>query len=202
MIIEDDGYLATNLSWEGGSTDSIVMVKTDFNGSVVFEKVIDLRQNINIRKTGVIHKLSDGSGYIIGSSAFVNGGPEWTSYLTRVDNNLDTIWTNLYLRNNLYDNVFIANIMEDGSGGFISFGSTASSTSSVSFAYMVEIDANGVLTNDKLLGTKDVSGVRALPTPDGGYLICGFADRTNSSVNAGYSREGYLLKVDSNGDEE
>ncbi|MFP5471268.1 MAG: hypothetical protein ACLGGV_06700 [Bacteroidia bacterium] len=51
--IESDGYAATNfVSKSSWATDSIVYVKTDFDGNIVSEKVIDMRANLNIIKGG------------------------------------------------------------------------------------------------------------------------------------------------------
>jgi hypothetical protein len=51
--IESDGYAATNfVSKSSWATDSIVYVKTDFDGNIVSEKVIDMRSNLNIIKGG------------------------------------------------------------------------------------------------------------------------------------------------------
>jgi hypothetical protein len=126
-----------------------------------------------------------------------------TSYLIRLDDNLDTLWTKRYFMNDSRAMFIATGIIEEGND-FVAFGSGSTATS-LSVGIMVRLDASGNKTFEKLITDPDktIAILDHQPTPDGGYLISGFADRDNTSgVEGGLSREGYLLKVDANGNKE
>ncbi|MFP5471267.1 MAG: hypothetical protein ACLGGV_06695 [Bacteroidia bacterium] len=125
-----------------------------------------------------------------------------TSYLIRLDDNLDTLWTKRYFMNDSRAMFIATGIIEEGND-FVAFGSGSTATS-LSVGIMVRLDASGNKTFEKVITDPDkiIAVLNQIPTPDGGYLISGFADRDNPDVNAGSSREGYLLKVDASGNKE
>jgi hypothetical protein len=203
FIKEADGYLCTNLSKQiSETTDSVVLVKYDFVGNIVNEKVIPLRNNHIIIKDATIHKLSD--GYVVTTIARHDSEPQTnqTAYFTKLDNALDTVWTNKYYRTDGAELYIGAQGIIETSTQLIVIGNVQEATGSS--IIMVVFDLDGTKTIEKQLTVTDAVFVSRnfAPTPDGGYLISGFADRDNPDKPSGFSREGYLLKVDADGNKE
>ena len=204
VIIEDNGYLGTNLSWEmGADTDSIVMLKTDFNGNIAFEKLLLLKEDVEIRKTANLYKLKNQEGYLIGASVYINNQTNWTSFIIRLDNNLDTIWTKKYLKENQFS-TSTTDFHENEAGHIVTAGYTSLGESEgVGANFLILDPVDGSIIVEKKVGDHNLCNpFNIAPTPDGGYLISGFADRDNPATNAGISREGYLLKITADGEKE
>ena len=83
-------------------------------------------------------------------------------------------------------------------GGFILVGFTKSFGVSGSDVYLVKLDAAGALQWDTPLGSvaNDV-GQAVLQTSDGGYLVAG-----NQNIGSDNTKQGLLIKVDSQGQEQ
>jgi len=139
---------------------------------------------------------TDDGGYLCAGNIKVNGGVFGglvnNGWLVRVDSKGDTIWTRNYGGSN--DDQFNSVILTDDNG-YLCVGRTNSY--GATRGWLVKVDSNG-----DTLWTKNYGGGNyayfesVVQTDDGGYLCLG---NIHLLLDNG-SRNGWLVKVDSNGD--
>jgi len=139
-----------------------------------------------------VQQTSDG-GYIL--AGFTQFGFGWYTdfYLVKTDANGDTLWTRTYGGD---DWDIAKSVRQTSDGGYIVAGMTRSFGAGYYDAYLVKTDANGDTLWTRAYGGSDYDYANSVQqTTDGGYIVGG---ETSSFGVRG--RDGWLLKLDANGD--
>ncbi len=113
-------------------------------------------------------------------------------YIAKLDSsNGDTLWTCTLGGSDIDFGYDICNTPE---GGFLVFGSTKSFGAGGYDMYLAEITADGDTLSTRTYGLgQDEYGYSISPTPDSGYIACGFT----GSIGAGLN-DVYVVKLDAN----
>jgi len=183
--------------------DGFIM-KTDSDGSVIWDKGLTVPQGTKIR--------ADGSGFAVCSTAwYYNGGDHMDAVLIKTDSGGNE--TNKYHYGGTGgEHCYDFDLTSDG--GYILGGHTTSYGVANWDYYLVKVNSSGVEEWHKTFGQPrgynanyihdEAYGVRQ--TPDGGYIIVGGSGDENESYSScthscGCSDEwmAYLVKTDSSG---
>ena len=180
----DGGYVlaGSTFSYGEGMRD-ILLIKTDQNGNVLWEKTFG---GSRYDSGDCIKQTSDG-GYIIGGLTFPSSSDEdQRGWLIKTDINGNKIWTKT-LSQGQGD---IVSVQQTTDGGYIIAGSTFSIDSGrlSNKALLMKTDSQG---NEEWTRTFNSNFNSVQLTGDGGYIVAG-----SSSHNS------YLMKTDSQGNEE
>ncbi|MFN5784486.1 MAG: T9SS type A sorting domain-containing protein [Flavobacteriia bacterium] len=136
---------------------------------------------------------TEDNGFIVAGRTFSFGTGGWECYMSRFNNNGDTLWTKTF-GNVLYDELQDVDTTSDG--GFIAVGHTTTTDWSGN-VYLIRTNANGTLLWSKeyggATGLSD-KGYSVRETSDGGFIISG----TTASFGAG-GDDVYVLKTNSTG---
>lgn len=188
----DGGYIiAGNLSNLNDWSVSTLLIKTDDNGNIVWNKIY--RDNSWLwDELGSIHPTYDG-GYILTGDRLDILSQQYL-YLAKFDSNGDTLWTKTFLKEAVGFSV-----QQTSDSGYIIAGAVRGSFNNYD-VLLVKTDKNGDTLWTKIfmkvgnLGeTGDDYGYSVEQTNDGGYIIGGttFFDQKGKP---------YLIKTNSNGD--
>ena len=145
----------------------------------------------------VVQETSD-SGFIalggIDANAWDIGGD---CLLVKTDENGNILWNKTFGGSDT-DNGH--GIYQTNDGGYIISAITESYGAGSSDAWVIKTDANGNEQWNKTFGgdSYDLAEKSIPNTPDGGYLIVG----STNSFGTGNSRDGWLIKIDGNGNEQ
>lgn len=175
----DGGYVLVGHSESlGPAFSNLYVIKTDFNGNLLWSKTI--YKGVN-QYGYAVSQTSDG-GYIIGG---VSGGMTFIEFFViKTDSNGDTLWTRTYGIPGNFQRAYF--VHEVPSGGYIVAGNGTSMET-----ILVRTDNNG-----DTLWTRKYSGCQtfsAKQTIDGGYVFAG-----NTALGAGLG-DVSLMKTDSAG---
>ncbi|AGB50740.1 PDK repeat-containing protein (plasmid) [Methanomethylovorans hollandica DSM 15978] len=198
----DGGYIiaATNSSY-----DSIMgaawLIKVDSNGNQQWNNTFFKTDDSNTDyQASSVSQTSEG-GYIIAGWVEMPAAND-NFWLSKVDSSGNQIWSKTY--NGFaggYDQAH--SVQQTSEGGYILAGVAGGDMGDPDAAWLVKTDSNGNITWDKRFGggnETDVSGCAysVQLTGDGGYIIAG----TTRSYGAGSEDNAWLIKVDSNGNQQ
>jgi len=174
MATSDGGYIMT-----GEKEDQIYLVKVDANGNTLWEKTVGIGRGLAIATS------SDG-GYMLATSENVDFGTNYI-VLVKTDANGNQQWKKTFNEDSSFD--FPYDMIPSTDGGYIVVGFNGLSAFGPGDAYLIKVDANGVILSEKTFGDTELDTAFAItPTLDGGYMLAG------SSLN-----NVYLVKTDANG---
>jgi len=188
----DGGFVIMGLTESyGPGINAVYLIKTDQNGDTLWTRTYG-GGGLNYGLSG--HQTLDSGFIIAGSTTSFNG--DFDIYLIKTDANGDTLWTKTY--GGVYDD-WGEWVEQTSDGGYIITGYTYSFGLGQRDVYVVKTDANGNLQWSKTYGTnEDDTGNSVHQTMDGGYIIGGYT--YFYAFANGF--DSYLIKVDSNGNEE
>lgn len=187
VIKVKDGYVIAGLtdSWTHGREDAYV-VKIDNNGDRVWHNAFGFRYD---EVANQVIATQDG-GYITVGTTDSDISNQKDIYIVKIDANGNRQWHYHYGSREIEEGFGIVEVND----GYVIAGYTKDTSNYDKDAYLLKIDRDGnILWAKKYGGSKD-DEARAIAKVDDGFVITGY---TTSSEN--YSKEMYLLKVDSNG---
>ena len=188
-ILTDTGYFVQQTSDGGfivvGETNApmgdVYLIKTDANGNKQWDKTY-------MSGTGICVQQTTDGGYIItGQTPGISD-----ALLIKTDSNGVEQWNNTFGAGK-YD--FGHSVQQTTDGGYIIAGAyTYMGPPGTWDAWLIKTDSNGIMQWDqKFGGTYSDYAYSVQQTTDGGYILAGSTDPTNSNV------EVYLIKTDSSG---
>ena len=186
----DNGFIVAGytLSFGAGNAD-VYLLKTDENGTVLWEKTIGGRGGDGARSI----QQTDDNGFIIVGSTKSSGAGSDDVYLIKTDVNGNTLWTKTWGGSH-YDWGF--SVQETSDKGYIISGETRSFGERNGDIYLIKTDIDGNTIWTKTIGGPNWDHGRSVrQTSDGGYIITG----VTTSFGFG-DRDVYLVKTDTNGD--
>jgi hypothetical protein len=173
---------------------SILLFAILFNHSFFFsQSTFQLALGGAQEDFGYSFQQTEDNGFIMAGRTFSFGTGGWECYLSRFNNNGDTLWTRTF-GNVLYDELQDVDTTSDG--GFIAVGHTTTTDYSGN-VYLIRTNANGTLLWSKeyggAVGLSD-KGYSVRETSDGGFIISG----TTATYGAG-GDDMYVIKTNSTG---
>jgi hypothetical protein len=157
------------------------LLKTDFNGNLVWTKIFSDQDSQPVD----VHQTIDGE-YILSGSYYNQLTGHDDFYLIKTDTIGNLVWAKTY--GGTGDDICLSS-KQTSDGGYILAGVTTSFGWGGVDVYLVKTDANGDTLWTKTLGTGNYENATCIQqTTDNGYIITG-----NSGSNA------YLLKTDTVG---
>ncbi len=192
----DGGYIVAGRGYDSSADSShVYLAKFDASGHVVWERTYGSAQ----QQWGFTVVEAPDNGYV--AAGFVERSDPaanypWEAYFLKVDPNGNTVWEKTY--NYTYRNVInsIA-VVPDGylASGFISTVPNAGAE-----AYFIKLDFDGDKAWEKAVANPDNVWTNAGQlTSDGGYISAGETFPRGADSWSYEAYDGYLLKVDANG---
>ncbi len=189
-LTSDGGYaiVGATKSYGARNTD-LFLVKTDFNGNEEWSKTVG---GNGIDRGIAIQEISDG-GFIISGMTSSFGSDE--AWLIKTDENGNQIWNKTFGGND-NDGEYLVTVLETPEGGFIAAGRNY--LGDTSDTLVVKTDRDGNIEWEKHIGDSNNHDAATFinHASDGGYIITGQVLHPSSEHDI------YLIKVDSNGNEE
>ncbi|MCB0279235.1 MAG: putative Ig domain-containing protein [Calditrichaeota bacterium] len=186
--VSDGFILLANTASIGNGQNDFYLVKTDLNGSKVWEKTFGGRKN---DKAEALIKAIDGSGfYLLGSSNSIGSGSS-DAWLVKVDLNGNKVWDRVY------------------GGEFYDQGLSLDQTTNTDLIIAIEsrtqnnLEKNLIIlktdANGNIIWKKQISGAERViysikATNDSGYVLGG---RFRNSSQ--FYHSSWLLKIDADG---
>jgi hypothetical protein len=189
----DGGYILIGTTYGNflSQNENIIIVKTDDNGNIMWNKEFDygIQSNGMITDLGrSIQQTTDG-GYILTG---INSS--WDIWLIKTDSIGDTLWTNTFEGGS--DDMFVQQTTD---GGYILTGSRdfLSPLGLEDQVLLIKTNSLGQLQWDKTYGgVNNEYGRYVQQTIDGGYVICGSKYSNGPLIN----EDIYLIKTNTLGD--
>ena len=184
----DQGYLVAGYGWKDPNCNQIMLFKQNHMGESEWVKEIGGASD----DYGANIKLTNDGNIIIAGYTFSFGNGLCDGYLLKIDQNGDTIWTNITGGTD-YDSYRFVRPTTDG--GYIAVGSTQS-YGKAEQGFVVKMDADGQVewtTAHGGAGNEGFDGI--VETPNHNFLIAG---STNSFGNG--EHDFMIMRIDSNGE--
>lgn len=188
QITSDGGYIIMGRASLGGTTH-LRLFKMDANGDTVWTRIYDEDWRLNY---GIWIEETDDGGYIVAGmpDVFIND----TYWLLKTNADGDPLWYRMYIGNLWYGSC----VRQTSDGGYIFLAGTQGTSTTPSAIWLLKTDSQGdsVWARTYCGEGKESGGWPASveQTPDGGYVIVGFKESVEDSINF------WLLKTDSQGD--
>ncbi len=143
-------------------------------------------------------KQTPDSGYIIAGDAIPAGpGGDYQLWLLKTNANGDTLWTQLFGRNN-WDNGYSVDLTFDGGCVVAGRADYTTGPNQRSSVYLIRTDTNGGAIFDKKYGGAEVDyGFSVQQTADSGFIVAGYT--YSYGPNAPNYSNVYLIKTDIDG---
>jgi len=165
----EDDYVAAGRNYIG-DTSEIIVVKTDEDGTVIWEKLLG---DPNCKDSALgITATSDG-GYVI-TGQVEHQETEHDILLMKINNNGNELWTRTFNETVFFDTGL--SVKETNDGGFLIAGEVGTTLNNpVQFdAILIKTDSSGMKEwSTTVGGVASDSFYEALQTPDGGYIAGG-----------------------------
>lgn len=177
----DGGYIVVGSTYSGGIPD-VYLIKTDANGIKQWDTT-----PFSVGIGYCVQQTTDG-GYIITGSTFGISD----ALLVKTDANGIEQWNTTF---GAGKSDFGYSVQQTTDGGYIVAGAyTYMGPPGTWDAWLIKTDSNGIMQWDKKFGGAYSDYAYSVQqTTDGGYILAGSTDPTNSNV------EVYLIKTDSSG---
>ena len=199
VIVDGNTYVAGTYS-ASTTYSKYTLTRRDENGNVLLSKDLDVRADSELNSTGHLIKLSDGNFLLASVYRSLSDANVRKIYAISFTPTFDTLWTKTYTRKATNDDISYINSVTELSDGYIFVGASRSDDGSETYPYSFKTDKNGSTLWEQFHPTTGRSIFwHVISTTDEDCFIIGYLDRDNPDVNAGYSREAYLLKVDAVG---
>ncbi|HQI40797.1 MAG TPA: T9SS type A sorting domain-containing protein [Ignavibacteriaceae bacterium] len=188
----DGGFLLAGFSFSYGNGGDILMIKTNSNGNLVWQKTIG-----GISSDGAMYMspTSDGGYILTGWTLSYGPGAIGNAFLVKTDSLGNQQWYN-YFGGTDADRGYA--VQQTTDGGYILTGYTGSFGAGLYDLLLIKTDSLG---NQKWMktfgGTGRDYGNSIQQTTDGGFIILGYT----LSFGAG-NEDFYLIKTDANGNTE
>ncbi len=184
----DGGYVAIgNASTAATASIDVWILKVDSDGSVQWLKTYG---TTSYDYGFTIEQTSD-AGYVV-AGLMRGGAGEDDGWILKLNETGGVIWQKAYGGT---QNEIFYDIQQIAGGGYIVAGSTESFGAGGGDAWLLKLDATGVVVWEKAYGGSGIEGAAAVDaTADGGYVVAAY---TNSFGAGGI--DVLLLKVDSDG---
>jgi len=171
----DGGYIFT------GSTivtppyyTELLLIKTDGNGEESWYKHFLLTET-NLYGTAV-HQTTDGGYIIVGSVGYTF---LWDVHVIKTDANGDLVWQKSFGNHEITDHG--CDILQTSDGGYMVLGMTASYGHGSVDLWLIKLAADGTEQWNKTIGGETFDNANKFTkTNDGGYVIVGSTDATDS----------------------
>ncbi|MES2140879.1 MAG: T9SS type A sorting domain-containing protein [Bacteroidota bacterium] len=187
---KDGGYIITGMITNDIINDmDIYIIKTNSTGDKQWTKTYG--GNKPEYSFGIL-QATDSSGYFIIGYSQSFGAGDYDTWLLKIDNDGDTLWSKRY---GTWGNDQGQEIIPTSDGNYMITGATSSPPNNNYQAYLTKIDPNGVVLWEKYYGgTNYEIGNSVKQTPDGGYIMLGI------TYSYGVNGNAYLVKTNSTGD--
>jgi hypothetical protein len=200
VIETNDGYVIVGItqSYGAGYKDAW-LIKTDENGNEEWNRTFG---GWETEYGDYVIQASDG-GYVITGFTTSYGAGSWDAWLIKTDSNGNEEWNRTY---GGWDIDWGYCVIQTSDGGYAITGGTISYTPGEwEDLWLIKTDSNGNEEWVKIFGSSDGEGGNSvIQTNDGGYLIAGATYSYGSGISTylGVETDAWLIKTDSNGNEE
>jgi len=202
----DGGYVLSGYTFPSGYAEPW-LVRTDRNGNEMWNKVSDEITHEDYLQY-MAERTSDG-GYIIGDTVIHEIGSYFASLLvdydiriTKYDVNGNQQWNSTFGKNQSLEtlNPLLYPVKQTSDGGYVIASTTRSKESNSDDIWLIKTDEYGQEQWNKTFGgPKDDIGISISMTSDNGYVVTG---KYNGSQAFGIDNSGFILKTDSDGNQE
>jgi len=192
VLVLDDGYVIVGgADLTGGPRGDVLLLKTDFNGDLVWEKKFG---GFGHNYGGSIDFTSDG-GFIIVGTSYISDDTNYDFWLIKTDENGNLLW------DEKFDNdaaEFGSDIQETSDDGFIIVGTSWYDNNNAHIV-LIKTDEDGSLEWKQVFSEFSLNqrGSSVAETADGGYIIAGY-----TYFDSIFSFNGLIIKTDNLGVEE
>ena len=166
----DGGYIFAGWTSVTATTENAWVFKLDASGNLQWERVYG---SVADQIAQAIHQTSDG-GYIVAAEDVDSGTGTYDFVVLKIDASGNIAWQRRYsgVGN---DDPWTMQLAADG--GYIVAGRTTSFGAGSYDAWILKLDASGVIQWQKTYGGPGFDGVlTVIQTPDGGYALAGSND--------------------------
>ncbi len=191
-------YCLTNTFDSSNYYQSFLLIKLDFNGEIVQQKLFHIPNNdLYPGNVGGTLKKTNDSNLIFAYHAADSSLDSAYSSLVKFDTSLNILWKKDYSTENYWTMTMNSNITQDY--GFILSGSVKPDSGEYWNFLLIKTDSVGDMEWHQTYGTEwSEHGQNAIQTPDGGYLIGGFYWKPGWD----HSLDAMVVKTDSLGNEQ
>jgi hypothetical protein len=188
--VNDGGYILGGVTRSFGNKQEMYLIKADINGSEEWSKTFGGVEN-DLAMT--VRNTSDGGFILGGRNEPCRNCPD-NMYLIKTDSQGNEEWSKSFGGN---EDDYIHSVNTTNDGGYILGGYTNSFDNGNYDMFLVKIDNLGNQEWSKTFGGSAIDvGEEVVQTTDDGYVFVGWSD------SFGSDRYFYIVKTDSNGNEE
>ncbi len=200
----DNGYLLSGQSMSSvGAVEYGLLIKTDVNGEVLWEKMVGANPPPGETGTLIVKQLNDGSFIISGSTLIYDN--YFDAFILKLNECGEKEWSKVFTDPNMSQ--FSSGIQIMDNGTYLIQVAYWHSDLGNDRIWLFNIDQNGEIIWQKsyanwTLGTNNEDGCHLLKNSNNEYLISGWYYQSNpgEDTNSRYTRPMYI-KIDSLGNE-
>ncbi|MFA6596487.1 MAG: hypothetical protein WCS69_02110 [Ignavibacteriaceae bacterium] len=184
----DGGFIVAGITslFDSGQED-VYLVKANASGNKVWAKTF----GGSCSDVGHSVQQSSDGGFIIAGSTSSFGAGNSDIYLIKTDVNGNKVWEKTFGGAN---EDWGSSVQQSSDGGYIITGSTRSFGAGQADVYLIKTDISGNKIWEKTFGgSRSESGNSVQQTPDGGFIIAGYAVLDTGATDV------YLIKTDLSG---